>query len=375
MRGYQNATRRRLLRYTGSVGVLGVTGCLSDPSDESEPDGSGDSESAALAFPPGLTADGLDDSAALLEAHRDAVTAASFTADYTAHRPRTYRGGSDTVRVQEALEIRAEPEAERVEKVTYEYNSRGERQRDSAVYIDGDRGATTGHDPVTQRTADSVIEAALDPIENWVRRVEGEYDGTETIETERVHSISVTGIEGTDGFGDDFTAGGSILVDETGRIRRVRLRQTGTADGNSDFSVDFECEGIGETTVSRPEWADELEPAGVTAIELEPGTVIDLSARTTAWVGLAPEPIAGIENPPLALESGESYTIGWSEGDGAAHNLQLRNENGEVVNGLDTEVTTDPSGEQRLEFVASDELASYACEPHAPLMNGDIEVR
>ncbi|WP_254764267.1 hypothetical protein [Natrinema marinum] len=375
MRSYQNGTRRRLLRYAGSVGALGLAGCLSDSIDDPETDGDDDSEPPALAFPPGLTADGLTDPAALLEAHRDAVTKTSFTAIYTAHRPRTYRGGSETAWVQEALDIWAEPEAERVEKVTYEYDSRGERERDSAVYIDGDRGATTGLDSVTQRSADSVIEAALEPIGNWVRRIEGEYDGTATIGTERVHRISVTGIDGKNEFDDEFTAGGTVLVDGTGRIRSVRLRQAETADGSSDFSVEFDCDDLGETTVVRPEWADELEPAGITAIELEPGTAIDLSAEIPAWVGLAPEPIAGLENPPLALESGESYTIGWSEGDGAAHNLQLRDENGDVVNGLETEVTTDPAGEQRLEFVASDELASYACEPHAPLMNGDIEVR
>ncbi|WP_408958348.1 hypothetical protein [Natrinema sp. 74] len=376
MDGNRTATRRRWLRGCGSLGAVGLAGCLGDSTDGPDADETDDLESGSLTFPAGVTADGIGDPAALFEGHRNALTATSFTADYTTRRRWTSRGGRSTTQLMAAFELWADPDAERVEKVTYDHDGSGDREMDRGIYIDGDRGATSGNEPVTQRTAEGVIETAFDPLSDWLRCVESEYDGIGTIDGERIHRIRVTEIDAAGVPGDGVTDEGTLLVDEDGRLRSVRLRQSETrADTLVTFEVRFTCHGFGETTVDEPEWVDELERAGVTAVELEPGTRIDLSAQTSAWVGLKPEPIAGLENPPLALESGESYAIGWSEGDGAVHNLALRDETEEVVGGLETELTTDPAGAQWLEFVASDELAGYACEPHAPTMNGDIEIR
>ena len=119
---------------------------------------------------------------------------------------------------------------------------------------------------------------------------------------------------------------------------------------------------------------DEDADAPANGFEIEPDTQIEFDGQTPGWVGIAPEEIEGEENPELVLEEGESYEIGWTEGDGASHNLEIRDENDEVVDDLQTDVVDDPDDDQWLEFEASDEMATYVCEPHAGTMVGNITV-
>lgn len=109
-------------------------------------------------------------------------------------------------------------------------------------------------------------------------------------------------------------------------------------------------------------------------VELDPGTDIRFSAQIRHWKGLEPSAIEDTENPTLVLEAGEQYTIGWTEGDGAAHNLAIRNDDEEVVDDLSTEVVTEPGDDQVLEFTASEEMNHYCCEPHNPTMIGALRV-
>ncbi|PGF14509.1 hypothetical protein CP556_20555 [Natrinema sp. CBA1119] len=108
-------------------------------------------------------------------------------------------------------------------------------------------------------------------------------------------------------------------------------------------------------------------------IEIEPGTQIEFNGQTSGWVGIAPDSIADQENPTLILQAGETYEIGWTQGDGARHNIEIRNENDEVVNDLTTEVVTEPEN-QWLEFQASDVMTTYICQVHPTTMVGDIQV-
>ncbi|MCU4926097.1 DUF1080 domain-containing protein [Halobacteria archaeon AArc-dxtr1] len=107
---------------------------------------------------------------------------------------------------------------------------------------------------------------------------------------------------------------------------------------------------------------------------IEPGTTIDLDGQTTGWVGISPDEIEGDQNPTLVLAEGEEYTIGWSEGDGGNHNIEIRDEDGDVVDDLETELTGEPGDDQWLTFEASEEMAFYRCFPHAS-MEGEIDVR
>ncbi|WP_254532552.1 hypothetical protein [Natrinema gelatinilyticum] len=109
-------------------------------------------------------------------------------------------------------------------------------------------------------------------------------------------------------------------------------------------------------------------------IEIDPGTEIEFSGQTSYWEGLAPSSIEGEQNPPLVLQEGEDYTIGWTEGDGAAHNMEIRDSNGEVIDDLTTgDPTSDPGDGQFIDFTASSDMATYNCQPH-PNMEGELQI-
>ncbi|ELY75346.1 plastocyanin/azurin family copper-binding protein [Natrinema pallidum] len=108
--------------------------------------------------------------------------------------------------------------------------------------------------------------------------------------------------------------------------------------------------------------------------EIEPGTTIDFSGETSHWEGLAPSAIEGEENPTLILQEGEDYTIGWSEGNGQPHNMEIRNENDEVIGDLSTEVVSEPDESQMLDITASSDMYQYVCQPHEAQMRGDLEI-
>ncbi|QLG51156.1 cupredoxin domain-containing protein [Natrinema halophilum] len=109
-------------------------------------------------------------------------------------------------------------------------------------------------------------------------------------------------------------------------------------------------------------------------VEIDPGTQIDFSGQTSYWEGLAPSSIEGEQNPTLVLQEGEDYTIGWSEGDGSAHNMQIRDSNDEVIDELTTgQASADPGDGQFFDFTASSDMAVYRCQPH-PQMEGEIQM-
>lgn len=107
-------------------------------------------------------------------------------------------------------------------------------------------------------------------------------------------------------------------------------------------------------------------------VQIDPRTDIEFSAQNSHWEGLAPSSIEGAENPTLVLQEGEDYTVGWTEGDGGGHNIEIRDENDEVVDDLSTEVVSEPDEDQILEITASSEMAQYICAPHENTMRGDL---
>ncbi|TYL39388.1 copper-binding protein [Natronococcus pandeyae] len=107
---------------------------------------------------------------------------------------------------------------------------------------------------------------------------------------------------------------------------------------------------------------------------IEPDTRIELDAQTPGWVGIEPEEIADEENPTLVLEEGAEYEIGWEEGDGSAHNIELVDEDDEVVEDYETDEDSEGGDDQFIEFEATDEIAEYVCRPHEGTMRGTIEI-
>lgn len=107
---------------------------------------------------------------------------------------------------------------------------------------------------------------------------------------------------------------------------------------------------------------------------IDPGSKILFEGHHENWIGVLPNEIADKENPTIVLEAGEQYELGWVQGDGGVHNIEIRNDEDEVVGGLATDLVVTPGTDgDWLEFSATEEMAYYRCEPHR-LMEGEIHV-
>ncbi|WP_247730237.1 cupredoxin domain-containing protein [Halovivax limisalsi] len=144
------------------------------------------------------------------------------------------------------------------------------------------------------------------------------------------------------------------------------MRAPDTDDGNVDDSSDDGTSGDDSND-------EETEAPAPDPAEWDDVSEIILAGHTSGWVGVEPPLIEGEQNPAIGLFEGRTYTIEWIDGDGATHNIEIRTETGEVVDGLATELTAEPDGNQVLEFEATEEMARYRCNPHPP-MAGDIVV-
>lgn len=367
MARHRTSTRRQWLGRGTALGLVGLAGCLNPFAD-----------STGIEFPPGLSADGVDDSEALLEAHEEAVTATAFTGEYdrqlSVDVPEVADSRESPV-TMDAFEIRAEPSAERVVRSRRGGGPTPSLER--VIYIDGDYRATDHPGPLEQESAADLIEDSLEPIGDWLLEAVAEYRGTRSNETGPLHEYRLSGLDSElipRGFPDGETDGdGLVLADETGRIHRYRTTQSGQNDEiTMELGVEFEFGQFGETTVEEPAGVDAVGPDGHQVIE--PGTRIELEAQTTDWVAVAPSKIEGFENPPFALEAGESYEIGWTAGDGGTHNLEIVDADGTVVGDLATERIHWGDGEQWFEFTATEEMAAYRCGPDEPSAVGTIAV-
>ncbi|MGQ3412893.1 plastocyanin/azurin family copper-binding protein [Natrinema sp. LN54] len=111
-------------------------------------------------------------------------------------------------------------------------------------------------------------------------------------------------------------------------------------------------------------------------VEIEPDTEILFKADSLGWTGKSPSSIEGQENPTIALQEGETYTIGWDEGDGQGHNFAIYDDSEGVVGDYSTEQVSEPGEDQVYEIEVTSEMAEYVCEPHYDSgMAGSIDVQ
>ncbi|PCR90230.1 PQQ-dependent sugar dehydrogenase [Natrinema ejinorense] len=107
-----------------------------------------------------------------------------------------------------------------------------------------------------------------------------------------------------------------------------------------------------------------------TAQEALPGE-FELGGRVSGWIGQSPDSIADERNPTLQLEAGQEYTLTWENLDGASHNFNIEDEDGNDL--VSTELVSSTGDTQTVEFTAEEAMAEYYCGPHPSSMRGDIE--
>lgn len=148
--------------------------------------------------------------------------------------------------------------------------------------------------------------------------------------------------------------------------RRTALKVTGAAAATALVAGCSDDDDNGD---------DDNGDDGDAEYEAESGDEIIFFGESDGWEGESPDEIDGEVNPTLILEEGEEYTIGWEEGDGSNHNIEIRDDGGTVVNGYETDEVDEPDGDdQMLEIEATEDMAEYVCAPHENAMIGTIEV-
>jgi len=176
--------------------------------------------------------------------------------------------------------------------------------------------------------------------------------------------------------GDVVTLDASNSSDPDGSIESYEWT-FGDGSSATGQSVDHSYDSAGEYDVTLTVTDDVGATATATqtiAVEDAGPPTFEFRGQIGGWVGIAPSSIEGDTNPTLTLQEGETYKIGWTEGDGFGHNIAIRDGDGNVVGDLQTQRTSDPGDGQWLTFTASSEMAEYVCEPHQVTMAGNIEV-
>lgn len=226
----------------------------------------------------------------------------------------------------------------------------------------------------TERDAPTVIVSAVeidDEWDAWIRTtrdsqiqpaVEIEGDGSESVtvtllEKGAAERVAVRG----DGIDDP----AQYRLSEVGETLTVAAANVGTGT----FTVVASADGSGDDT--RTEAVETISVVDPDVWQSEDEIVF--SAKTIAWEVKTPEAVAGMENPTLVLEAGREYRIGWDTGDGARHNLEIRDDTDTTIDPYSTELTAEPDDGQFLTVTATEEMATYRCVPH-PSMQGQIDI-
>lgn len=112
--------------------------------------------------------------------------------------------------------------------------------------------------------------------------------------------------------------------------------------------------------------------AGIGDIGRAQATEIELEGDTGGWVGRSPEDIEGETNPTLSFEAGQTYSVTWTNGDGAPHSFIVENADGDRLAG--TQIVEEEGESRTVELEATPAMASYYCEVHPDSMRGEVSV-
>lgn len=97
--------------------------------------------------------------------------------------------------------------------------------------------------------------------------------------------------------------------------------------------------------------------------------------RVEAWTGLEPDLIDGEDNPTITLIEGQEYDFRWVNADGVLHNMEIRDDDGEIIDDYQSDDVSEEGEEAVIEgVVATEEMDVYICMFHTTTQVGDIEV-
>lgn len=232
-------------------------------------------------------------------------------------------------------------------------------------------------------------EIALDgEVEGWIGRspsaIAGQTNPTLSLVPGRTYRVTWTN---ADGAAHNFVivdADGSRLVsteivDEEGISQSVEFEATpGMAEyrcevhpGTMRGQVAVGGEGTAEEDQTETTEGDGTETTEGPPPVLDETTIV-LGGVATHWLGLAPAPLRGRENPMLRLRAGTEYELVWINLDGVEHDFHLIDGDGEDL--ADTSDRDDVGETHDTSFEATPEMAEYYCAFHPQSMRGSVEI-
>lgn len=120
---------------------------------------------------------------------------------------------------------------------------------------------------------------------------------------------------------------------------------------------------------------DDEEPAEVDIEEWEDVDEFYFDGQIEFWGGVEPAIIEGEENPTITLIEGQEYDFTWVNVDGVEHNLEIRDEDGDIVDDYQSDDVSEEGEEASVDgVVATEEMVTYICRYHETTQVGDINV-
>lgn len=234
------------------------------------------------------------------------------------------------------------------------------------------------------RTYDSQLEVSVVEIDSeWYAWFYDELfprpHAVVTIDGDRTDSVSLTledvvadgNAASADGVyvrGDSITDPSEYVLEDVGDSLTVAADSEGAGgydvvayigDSPDDNYAETEIDDFSVIEIDEEAWEDVHE--------------IELEGPISGWVGVSPEQIEGITNPPLYLVEGREYEITWISPGGAHHNIMLVDENDDVVDDYETEIISGEGESQTLTFTATPEISQYICLFHPHSKRGDVK--
>jgi plastocyanin len=230
-------------------------------------------------------------------------------------------------------------------------------------------------------------EIALDgEVEGWTGRsppaIAGQTNPTLSLEPGRTYRVTWTNVDGAPhnfaiADADGNRPVSTEIVDEEGATQSVEFEATpamaeyrcevhpGTMRGQVAVGGEETADGTQETTEGDGTETTEGPPPVLDE------TTIVLGGVATHWLGLAPAPFRGRENPLLRLRAGTEYELVWINLDGVEHDFHLTDGDRDLA---DTSDRDDVGETHDTSFEATAEMAEYYCAFHPQSMRGSVEV-